>query len=162
MKNRVSYCCALVNQTKTLGTWTQRIFTTVLTTEKYLLMPSEINSSQGERHTSPLPQKHCSHTCDSRRTEKMIFACKKKENVGCILRLICQCTFKRQFSYSLLFLFSFQLWKTSVLHTCTNILSIAVACLFLVLPGKNGIVSGPCIFSVFSNNRQLKTCTVQV
>lgn len=54
---------------------------------------------------------------------------------------------------------SFQFWVTSALHVCTNILSIFMACLFSVLPSKNGMLSGHCLFFVFPNSRQVKMCT---
>lgn len=44
-------------------------------------MPSEINSSQGKRDTSPPPQKHCCHTYNSRRTEKMILHVRKRKTL---------------------------------------------------------------------------------
>lgn len=100
---------------------------TVLTTEKYLLMPSEINSSQGERNTSPLQQKHCCHTYNSRRTEKMILACKKKRKLLVAFFGWSANVHSRSNFLTLCFFYFLSILNNFSLHTCTNILSIVVA-----------------------------------
>lgn len=91
-------------------------------------MPSEINSSQGERNTSPLQQKHCYHTYNSRRTQKMILACKKQKG-NCWLHSLVDLPMYIQEAIFLLsaFFYFLSILNNFSLHTCTNILSIVVA-----------------------------------